>query len=96
MSKTKRKAKRREANLSEILDGPTEAQLANGHYVRDYVMQADNATQAMAKAVAFGARAVILGTGHRAVLRDGVIVTIMPKGGGARIQGGTTKEAAGG
>lgn len=48
MSKTKRKAKRREANLSEILDGPTEAQLANGHYVRDFVMQADNATQAMA------------------------------------------------
>lgn len=44
----KRKAKRREAHLSEILDGPTEAQLANGHYVRDFVMQADSATKAMA------------------------------------------------
>ena len=48
-------------------------------------------TPAMAKAVEFGARAVILGTGHRAVLRDGVIVTITPPGNGARVQGGTTK-----
>lgn len=36
-------------------------------------------TPVMHKAVEFGARAVILGTGHRAVLKDGVIVTITPR-----------------
>lgn len=48
MTKTKRKAKRREAQLSEILDGPTEAQLANGHYVREFVTNGDTATKSMA------------------------------------------------
>lgn len=53
-------------------------------------------TPAMQTAVQFGARAVILGTGHRAVLRDGVIVTITPRGNGARVQGGVSKEVASG
>lgn len=44
----KAKRKRREAQLSEILDGPTEAQLANGDYTREFVTNGDTSTKSMA------------------------------------------------
>lgn len=47
MSKTKRRTRKAPSPL-EILDGPTEAQLANGDYVRDFVTNGDTATKSMA------------------------------------------------
>lgn len=36
-------------------------------------------TPAIRKAIAFGARSIILGTGHKLVVQDGKIVTVLPK-----------------
>lgn len=48
MGKATNRKRRETVAVTEILDGPTQAQLANGDYVREFVMHAESATQSMA------------------------------------------------
>ncbi len=45
-------------------------------------------TDRIARCVEFGAREIILGTGHHAVVADGCIVTVRPKARGGKLRTG--------